>query len=127
MFIAASVTTEVALWLQSSKCHPAVSDIAFIATKGVHCSLQPAGCLQCQATAVKLPQPHDRLPESPDISMLGPELQQEWMSRGTCIWVQSGSSHTATSGLYGNATNAATHLDNNCTEQNERQTVPVLH
>ena len=82
MFIPASITTEVALqciaWLQSSDYHPAVAHIAIIITKSVHCSLHPAGCVQCEATAVKPPHPYDRLPGSPDISMLNPPLQQQW-------------------------------------------------
>ena len=44
----------------------------------MHCSLRPAGHLHSQATAINSAQPNDRLPGSPNISMLSPELQQQW-------------------------------------------------
>ena len=48
---------------------------------GVHCDLCSAGHLQWQASSVKAAQPSDRLPGPPDISMLSPELQQQWHAK----------------------------------------------
>ena len=50
--------------------------------KGCASNLCYAGHPQRQATAVKLAQTNDRLPRSPDISMLSPELQQQWDVEG---------------------------------------------
>ena len=44
----------------------------------MHCNLCSVGHLHSQATAVKPAQLDKRLPGSPDISMLSPELQQQW-------------------------------------------------
>ena len=45
----------------------------------MHSDLCFAGRLQCtKATTVESGQRHDRIPGSPDISMLSPELQQQW-------------------------------------------------
>ena len=46
--------------------------------KGVRCELCCAGPMQCQLTADKPGPSKDRLSESPDISLLEPQLQQQW-------------------------------------------------
>ena len=81
MFTAASLTAEVAV-LQTSECHLTVVHIGLISMKGVQCNPCTAGHLQCQSIAAKPAQLHDRPPGSPDISMLSPELQQQWDIEG---------------------------------------------
>ena len=45
---------------------------------GLDCEQCVAGLLHCQATPDNPGQSDGRLPDSPDISLLSPELQQEW-------------------------------------------------
>ena len=80
VFIAAGRTAEV-----TNGCILLVSSI-----QSLHCDLCLAGLLQCEASAAKPAsnpgslsssrgtQVNDRLSGSPDISMLSPELQQQW-------------------------------------------------
>ena len=62
--------------------------------------------MHIKSRADKSGQANDRASLTPDISMLRPELQQQWDARGTCTWVQSRSSHKVTSRLCGNAESA---------------------
>ena len=65
-------------WLQLLNTHPAVMYIKLLTVRSMHCVQSFAGNLQSQSIADKPGPSKARLPESPDISLLRPELQQQW-------------------------------------------------
>ena len=64
-------------WLWLLNTHPAVTYIKLLTVRSMHCDQSFAGNLQSQSIADKVGPSNARLPESPDISSLRPELQQQ--------------------------------------------------
>lgn len=109
--------------------HPAIVCISpFISLLCIQCDLV-AGHIPCHSTADTPTQPDNQPSVSPDISMLSPELQQQWHVAGNmhlgAIKVKP-QRHKGCLAVQQVSNGAATCLDNNCRQENTRHKLPVL-